>query len=485
MLDLSRDDLRTRPTASRPPSQGRGVALGRGSAASQIKAITTVLDGSRVNTVAGFGEDAGDACSSLLTAGIAEHAIVYADATAVAAGRERARKMGHGDRVEFVERTTDSALMRTLPEVGMILCLDLPVYAGFQPQEPATGLRAWEASAVEWLEAMRRKCDLCLIGLRFDESTRNQMTIQFPECAKRAGWSLFYDADLRDIDKFGPERANGRYSRGGPLPRQPSPKHPLIEKVLARFSRADSNQNHHLYLLEAEHAALPHIVVVAGASGSGKTTFVDLLREHKLSVEIYRRLPAGVSDWPVVGSSIKPMFPRGAPGIIFQYDMNGRGLSKGRDFCDDPALSDIERASALTVINLRPAPALMIDQLVAREGDGRTKEDVLNTALVWRLLQRFFIFNRMLRRWKPSIERNRRSSFRRKIDLYDQEGWLDGLYARWDAYLRPLVARGAAVEKIFLEPDVNTPIGQSYSWRIASELPKTHGRHGLQEAGQS
>ena len=224
-------------------------------------------------------------------------------------------------------------------------------------------------------------------------------------------------------------------------------------------------------------ASYAHLVIVAGTSGSGKSTFVDQLRGHELPGEINARLPADIGDWPVVGSSMRPVFPRGAPGIVLQYDMNGRGVAAGRDFCDDPALFGVALAKAVTVINLRPPPDLMIDQLVAREGGGRTKEQILQETFTWSP-QRSYLVRKILRRWQPWIARKRRHSCRRKINLYNQDGWLDGLYERWQAYLRSLGTKGATIEQIFLEPDLSTQVGNAYSWRIASGLQKSDAEPG-------
>ena len=219
-------------------------------------------------------------------------------------------------------------------------------------------------------------------------------------------------------------------------------------------------------------ASIAHLVIVAGASGSGKSTFVHQLRARDLPPEINALLPGDVADWPVVGTTMKPDFPRPARGVLFQYDMNGRGVAAGREFSEDPALSDVGFAKTVTVINLRPSPDLMIDQLVAREGNGRTKEEILRETFAWRSLRKWYIARRILARWKPWIALNRRYSCRRKINLYNQDGWLDSFYKRWQAYLQSLTAKGVAVEQIFLEPDLGTQVGNSYAWRIVPDAEK-------------
>jgi hypothetical protein len=456
----------------------------------RFKAITTVLGGSRINTVIGLGYNAGYFCLSLLDAGMAERATVYdVYPKASAAGRAMARRMDLSHRIEFVDRALDLDFVRTLPKVDMIICLNLLHHAGIKFDKAAVGRDGWESSAAAWLSEMQRKCELAIVGIGFEETKQRNWDAphpdrpaRFAQCMERAGWSLLYDANVRDIEKLGVERAKGRYTKGGALHTPLPKKQNSIIGALTRLSRAvhiqslpsaisNKRQKYHLYIFEAEKVTWPHLVILAGLSGSGKSTFVDQLRARELPEEINARLPAGIGDWPMKGSSMRPVVPRVAPGIILHYDMNGRGIAAGRDFCDDPTLSCVTPANAVTVVNLRPPPDLLINQLVAREGGGRTKEEVLEETFTWRLLQSSYV-EHFLRRWKPWIARKRRQVCRRKIDLYEQDGWLDELYERWQAYLRSLVAKGTTVEQIFLEPDPSTQVGNAYSWRIASKLDK-------------
>ncbi len=451
--------------------------LDRYGAASQLTAITAVLGESRLKTVVELGDHGGWFSLSLLDAGLADKASVYdVNSRALAAARTMARQMGLADRIEFVERAPDLDTLRALPEADMMICANVLHHAGMQFDQATVRRDGWEHYARAWLTEMRRKSRLAIVGIAFEEAKPRwdvphaHKPARFGQCLERAGWAIRYDANARDIEKIGVERANGRYTKGGIL-LGPSQKQNAIKQILARLGGVAGNgrQNYHLYILEAGKVTLPHLVIVAGVSGSGKSTFVDQLQGHGLPDEIYRRLPAGVGDWPVVGSSMRPVFPHGAPGIVLQYDMNGRGLSKGRDFTDDPLLDGLENASVVTVVNLRPPPHLMIDQLVVREGGGRTKEQILDSASAWRLPQGSRAINRILRRWKPWIDQNRLFSCRRKINLYSQKGWLEGMYARWDAYLRALGAKGPAVEQIFLEPDPAERVGSVYAWRVARD----------------
>jgi len=469
------------------PEATAARALEKHGSAEQLDAITTVLAGSRLTTMIGLGDHSGYLCLSLLDASIAERATVYhVNSGALAAGRTMARHMGLSDRISFVERAPSLDLVRALPSVDLMICLNVLPHAGTQFDQAAVGHDGWE-----WLTEMRRKCKLAVVGIAFEETKpknwdvpRTHRAARFAQCAEQAGWALLYDANVRDIERLGVERANGRYSEGGHLLGQPQGKRNVVKRTFARLGGAagiqtlttaldNERQSQHLYILEAEKISLPHLVIVAGTSGAGKSTFVDQLRGRQLRQEIYRRLPSGVSDWPVVGSSKRPLFPRRAPGIVFQFDMNGRGISKGRDFGDDPALFDVAHARAVTVVNLRPPPGLMIDQLIARDGGGRTKKEILKGTSAWPLPQKSWLLNRILRSWNPRIDRDRLHSCRRKISLYDQEDWLDGLYARWEAYLLSLSAKGIGVEQIFLEPDLSTQSGNAYSWRIASAHQKT------------
>lgn len=215
----------------------------------------------------------------------------------------------------------------------------------------------------------------------------------------------------------------------------------------------------------------PELVIVAGISGSGKSTFLKQIKSGRLPEGLV--LPDGAQDWPVVGSS-RPVFPQGAPGIILHYDMNGRNLWDGADYREDPALALVNRASAITVINLRPSPRRIISQLTNRESVKFEKQKREQGRLVWRLAAPaiqaadHILPTRLMKAiHRRTPFRNAPARLQKKLRVYEQPGWLDDLYARWGDYLNSIAQTGKPVQQIFIEPD-----DESFHWRLTSTLPK-------------
>jgi hypothetical protein len=209
----------------------------------------------------------------------------------------------------------------------------------------------------------------------------------------------------------------------------------------------------------------PDLIIVAGISGSGKSTFLKQLKSGRLPRRLV--LPADVKGWPVVGSS-QPIGPRGPEGVILHYDMNGRDLWNGADYHDDPALVLVGQARTIIVINLRPPLERLISQLTERESAKLEAQKRERSRLIWRLTAP--AVRLALRILPPRIAKRvrQRTPFRyseerliKKLRVYKQPGWLDDLYARWGAYLDSVAQSGKQVRQIFLAPGV-----KSFCWRL-------------------
>jgi hypothetical protein len=222
---------------------------------------------------------------------------------------------------------------------------------------------------------------------------------------------------------------------------------------------------------ELSEAAAADLIIVAGVSGSGKSTFLEQIQSGYLPKGLV--LPDGAKDWPVVGTK-RPDWPAGAPGVILHYDMSGRGLWGGGDYRNDAPLALVDRAKSVIVINLCPSIHRVIQQLKDRQtSKEKLKQDKLRRQqrrLIWRwagpalrlgdlILPRRVISAIRYRTPFRNVEEHTQS----KLRVYEQPGWLEDLYKRWGAYLDSLAQTGKPVRQVFIEPDIG-----SFRWRVVA-----------------
>lgn len=215
------------------------------------------------------------------------------------------------------------------------------------------------------------------------------------------------------------------------------------------------------------------LIIVAGISGSGKSTFLEQIQSGYVPEGLV--LPAGAKDWPVVGTK-RPAWPANASGVILHYDMSGRGLWNGADFSDDAPLALIGRAKAVMVITLCPPIDCVIHQLTERESPKlRIRTEKLKRKqgqLIWRLSAPAMRAGDYVlpRRIMSAIRRRTpfcdvQEALHTKFRIYAQPGLIDELFTRWRAYLDSVARSGKPVQQIFLEPDT-----ESFRWRQVPAL---------------
>ena len=189
----------------------------------RLNAIDSVLGDRNLGEVIDLGGNSGYFCLSLIDRGMISRARVYDLSTkALAAGRAMAEHMGIGDKIEFFEQAIDLDFLRALPTVDTMLCLNLLHHAGQKFDVAKIERDGWGEYIKEWLSEMRRKCRTAIIGIgfkatkpRFWDAPHPLRPARFAELAQLAGWSILYDANVRDIQLLGVESANGRYTKGG------------------------------------------------------------------------------------------------------------------------------------------------------------------------------------------------------------------------------------------------------------------------------
>ncbi len=195
----------------------------------------------------------------------------------------------------------------------------------------------------------------------------------------------------------------------------------------------------------------PNVLFVSGASGAGKSTFIDQLLADKLPDEIKGRLPTA-RQWSVLGGndciksriSLDDLVQRaaGADNLLFHYDSAFIQRFGLRDYDDDPVFRVFDRAEQCTVIVIAPPPNRLLSQLSAREAARlrrRGYADLLWARYVrkpiWRLTMRLW--------WKQAID---------TFDLFRDEPSIERSFEKWYRYVERLPERWAGVTVIYVEP---------------------------------
>lgn len=242
----------------------------------------------------------------------------------------------------------------------------------------------------------------------------------------------------------------------------------------------------------AAAAGICHLLVLAGASGAGKSTFLEQLAGGSLSRDVRDRIPAGAENWMRLQSSgYKQWLPaiteairqKETPGIVLHYDMTRGAVLKGT-YADDPVLGLLKMAQSITVITLAPASEQIAEQLLKRTLGSGTKP-------VMRMKRLLLAANRTVRRYlrdavlaiSPALPAGLTQRLKRsgsavrawqllnkkgigKIRRYEQSGWLEGVYQDWDAYLDSLAGEGAVIQRVSLAPDMVVSTGGLHGWRV-------------------
>jgi hypothetical protein len=291
-----------------------------------------------------------------------------------------------------------------------------------------------------------------------------------------------------------------------------APINPRADKAAKRLEMARALEAQ--YLTDGSKIkGIEHLMIVAGASGAGKSTFVSQFITGELAAAARAQLPAGAENWMQlrVGGFddwLPALLLRAKqeqiPGVILDYDMVGRGILDGCDYADDPILHMTKIAKTITVVNIRPSVEKIIGQLIKRENArvprhvdarGHIRAAAYVLRQIRGVLARFMPTGWALRVKKAAEEavpagaavrvrgffdsadqlsqrpnpEKRRQRLRRKVSRYESSGWLEGIYKQWEDYLKSLERDGASIRQIFVEPDPAR--GEGFGWRLA-EAPR-------------
>lgn len=218
-----------------------------------------------------------------------------------------------------------------------------------------------------------------------------------------------------------------------------------------------------VYAEETNNSAL----LVSGLSGSGKSTFLKLLQDGKISAEIRERLPKGCETWRVISSN-SFRSPGGEVDIsksILHYDTVFAYRMRIEDYAQDPPLKTLEALDDLTIVTLE----LSREQLIA-QFNHRFEGKLQKKAFVRRIWRRHL--HLPVRRTLAYFGVT--SMLRDTEDLYSDSNWLIERSLKWETYIRSLASAKPAVRIVRIRPVLN-----------AAGCPDFQLEHGLSESKSS
>jgi hypothetical protein len=196
-----------------------------------------------------------------------------------------------------------------------------------------------------------------------------------------------------------------------------------------------------------------HVVLVAGASGGGKSTFIRLLSERHLGRDILAALPEGAWRWPVLevnnmlkkGLSLDAMLAGvgSAAGAILHYDIAYIHRFALGTYERDPASELFGQVGRLDTVLVKTD----LDRLT-RQHQERHQAQVSSknrAELLWGAWVR-----------QPLRQLHFRLQGHPAVDtqtLYQTPNFLSDCYTAWEAYVRNLVLSKPASRMLIVTPD--------------------------------
>jgi SAM-dependent methyltransferase len=118
----------------------------------------------------------------------------------------------------------------------------------------------------------------------------------------------------------------------------------------------------------AQRRRLSGLVLIAGASGVGKSTFMTRLREGTLPSDIAEQI--GAHEWRghrmISAFELADWTERPAEGLLFHYDLNRASRYPAKRFVGDAALQIVECAERVACVTLWAAPVTLTTRKSAR-----------------------------------------------------------------------------------------------------------------------
>jgi hypothetical protein len=210
---------------------------------------------------------------------------------------------------------------------------------------------------------------------------------------------------------------------------------------------------------------LAHLLLVAGARGAGKTTFIQAVQSGRTDPAILACLPRNTAHWPTIEAwqhtswipRITTTDEKRIPRLILHCDLvTMKDASVGR------ALDVVKLARKVTAVNVRPDIARLAVQFSAR-----TSGQVASIAIGERVLNTGPADQAGQVRYAEQMRRT-------VLELYSEPNWVEQLYAEWNADLIR-TATGALLRLVEVQPLEPGPLGE-FRWALKYDSNKdAHG----------
>jgi len=232
------------------------------------------------------------------------------------------------------------------------------------------------------------------------------------------------------------------------------------------FNTGDDHAHSLLEVADARNVRhIGHLLVVAGPSGAGKTTFIRLLANGELPKELEALFPDYRRDWPLsgVGAGQGVRIDKCAQGtsfdgLVMHYDLFRVEKDNLAGFDHDNLLRKlISCATEITVVTIKLAPDALASHLLLRQATSQVGQASWITR-IWqfsRLRIRLWtadasrglrhrlapMLSSKLKTLKPmvrlssKVDELEQSKFVRKMRKTRKPGRLEPLYEDWNEYL--------------------------------------------------
>lgn len=235
------------------------------------------------------------------------------------------------------------------------------------------------------------------------------------------------------------------------------------------------------------------MIVVAGPSEAGKSTFLEQLARGQLRQQILDLLPERAGNWSQVHALehsqwLPPLMDPRSPlvtGLVLHYDLTRRFLPTIGAFANDPALNIIRRAISVTIIDIRADS----DRLLRQWVHGKTRLGDPKHRPFWRVLAWISECGQPARPWLRALRRRLHGRatrpLRRLLRAVDRRlaawqlpksgvivlylkdaGRIDALYRSWEAFIEQVRRDGTAVTRTCIRPAPGTSLGSPAEWSI-------------------
>lgn len=194
------------------------------------------------------------------------------------------------------------------------------------------------------------------------------------------------------------------------------------------------------------------ILLISGASGSGKSTFIEQLYNKKIDFKVHENTPLSEKKWPIIegnnilkgdlteDSILKKM--HAADGVTVHYDISYIFNHGIEEYKDDPIMKIVNMADKLKIIFIKPNYEKIKDQYRRRQ--------ILHTRKKTRISLIWATIYRIPKRKIVAILSG--TGTLKKVNLYQTDDLLKHSHSKWEAYISALALMNPNTKIVTIEP---------------------------------